>query len=509
MSWLQPSAFEQRLLEDVSRRWPRVLPLARVLALATRIEPLLLRNARLRFLGNADTELESLLWFSPLVGARSSREIILRAGSARLLVDQLKAEDPTRFADAWACTRAHTRHWSAEDRLEQDLRYHALENDQGSIRQGLRDMLKRIQRETDEERRIQLARWVRQSLPQLVGQAGVSEEARLLAQYASHALGATAAWSDLSAPETLPEWLAAKLPEPFKPARLAVELRHDPQHLVLHCLPSEGQANIIDFPSPLPAKLYIQAEGMNGAWHVVVAGSRVVLPAHGRRIRLTTIAGRQYKLEAEWPSDAPATSESSSPTLFLAHVAEDAELAHHVATWLQEQGLIVELLDEDTAARLGNLNRAGERARLLRLWTPAARRHWLEQTRDEEAPAPRALLLRTKGAEPPDSGSGAEQLLELPDWRNPKTASAATRFLDQMRAWLAQDLSTETVATPGDTAEVEKLLAELHDPRTTPPRRLEIGDRLVELGDPRPGVGVREIEVVDEAGYVEPGYWVR
>jgi hypothetical protein len=92
MSWLQPTAFEQDLVADVRRRWPEIVPLARLLALATRIEPLLLRNARLHFLPGSATEIESLLWFSPLVGARSSGEVILHAGVARLLADELRGD---------------------------------------------------------------------------------------------------------------------------------------------------------------------------------------------------------------------------------------------------------------------------------------------------------------------------------------------------------------------------------------------------------------------------------
>jgi formylglycine-generating enzyme required for sulfatase activity len=38
--------------------------------------------------------------------------------------------------------------------------------------------------------------------------------------------------------------------------------------------------------------------------------------------------------------------------------------------------------------------------------------------------------------------------------------------------------------------EIDQLLAEIEDPETKPERRLEIGDRLAELGDPRPGVGL-------------------
>jgi len=86
-----------------------------------RIEPLLLRNARRRLLPTAPAEVESLLWFSPLVAARSSRDIVLHLGVARLLAEELAAlpatgddrQGPTPLELAWDCTRLHTRHWSA------------------------------------------------------------------------------------------------------------------------------------------------------------------------------------------------------------------------------------------------------------------------------------------------------------------------------------------------------------------------------------------------------------
>jgi hypothetical protein len=65
MSWLQPTPFEQDLVSDVRRRWPEIVPLARLLSLATRIEPLLLRNARLQFIPGSATEIESLALVQP------------------------------------------------------------------------------------------------------------------------------------------------------------------------------------------------------------------------------------------------------------------------------------------------------------------------------------------------------------------------------------------------------------------------------------------------------------
>jgi formylglycine-generating enzyme required for sulfatase activity len=45
--------------------------------------------------------------------------------------------------------------------------------------------------------------------------------------------------------------------------------------------------------------------------------------------------------------------------------------------------------------------------------------------------------------------------------------------------------------SPELSSEIRQLLTEINNPATDPPRRLAIGDSLAELGDPRPGVGLR------------------
>ena len=508
MSWVEPTSFEKYLVADVRERWPAIIPLAELLSLATRIEPRLLRNARLHFIPGSATEIESLLWFSPLVGARSSDEIVLHPGAARLLANRLRG-DPARCDEVIALTGEHTRHWSAEDRLEQDLRLHALLADRDKLRQGLQDMLKRIHDEADEERRIRLARWTRRSLATIAGAKNPLEESRLLAQYASQSLGTTTGWSDDTAPQALPDWLNDKLPAPYQPARLAVELRYDPalQQMVLHCLTADPEQAAIDFPTPLPANLHVQCEGHTGSWQVVGVATRVPLPVTTTRVLLTTIAGRRYELLTELPAAGrPATADRPAQLLFLSHLADDREQARRIADWLGAQGIRVELIEEDgSAAPLAATTAAaeaqGEPQRLLRLWTRAAQRYWAERSDQDALPGQRAVLLRTDAAiEPPPAGQGAERLLDLPDWQQAEPSAQAVRFLEQIRSWLTDNRSlepsepTEPAASTATAAaaEVERLLAEIEDPMTTPPRRLAIGDRLAEIGDPRPGVGVRE-----------------
>ncbi|MEF8722047.1 MAG: hypothetical protein V5B30_05400 [Candidatus Accumulibacter delftensis] len=345
MSWLQPTPFEQDLVSDVRRRWPEIVPLARLLSLATRIEPLLLRNARLQFIPGSATEIESLLWFSPLIGARSSGEVILHAGVARLLADELRAADQPPFDQVSDFTRRHSRHWSPEDRLEQDLRLAALLDDQPAIEQGLRDMLKRIHDEADEEQHIRLARWSRRSLASVAGAGSTLAEARLLTQYASCSLGASSslAAGNAAAPATLPGWLNGKLPEPFRPARLAVSLHWDAdsRRLVLHCRAASAGEPAIELPTPLPVNLHVQCEGApSGTWHVVGADTRVALPLIAERVLLTTSDGRRYELHAELPTEVvPGAPPSTTTALYLSHLAADREQASRIADWLARQGI--------------------------------------------------------------------------------------------------------------------------------------------------------------------------
>lgn len=61
---------------------------------------------------------------------------------------------------------------------------------------------------------------------------------------------------------------------------------------------------------------------------------------------------------------------------------------------------------------------------------------------------------------------------------------------------ILSDWQLRVTDTDHDRNELDKLQEELNNPDTRPSRRLQIGDRLAELGDPRKGVGVREFELV-------------
>jgi len=507
MAWRDSTPFERNLLEDVRDRWPEILPLARHLCLAPRVEPLLMRNVRHRFVPQAATEIESLLWFSPLVAARSTREIVLHLGVARLLADELLSEPDAdaRLETLWQYTCRHTRHWSVEDRLERDLRYHALRADDADVREKLQTILRRLRQETDAEQYLKLSRLVKRALPVIGPAFADMQEARWLAQYAAQALGDAGAWVNPGPPTAPPRWLAEKLPAPQENSELSVEIRHDSEHgQMLHFLAPQADLPTLRFTHPLPARLHIAAEGEVGAWHPVAAGVRIPIQPASPHLTLATLEG------ARWDLRTPALPIAESdrpvqPILSLAHVEADREQAEALARWLAEQGLDVRLLPETQAAAAME---AAPDARILRLWTQAAKRHWASGT--AQPPTLGGVLLRIEEVDLPGAGA-LGGLLDWRDWQRFGDSPDARRLLESLTRWLehGEVPSAPEEAADADpvTDEIARLLAEIANPETTPPRRLEIGDRLAELGDPRPGVGVREIEVVDEAGYVEPGYW--
>ena len=77
-----------------------------------------------------------------------------------------------------------------------------------------------------------------------------------------------------------------------------------------------------------------------------------------------------------------------------------------------------------------------------------------------------------------------------PSAKDGKPAAAETSRDEPRSPDAAQRNPGPAKAEPPPNPEVRSLLAEIADPATEPKRRLAIGDRLAESGDPRPGVGL-------------------
>jgi len=82
---------------------------------------------------------------------------------------------------------------------------------------------------------------------------------------------------------------------------------------------------------------------------------------------------------------------------------------------------------------------------------------------------------------------GIERLAEHPHPAVPPLVGSAARTTDPVSAAMPGPMIKPPAVPDPKT---QAMLAELAAPATKPERRLEIGDRLAELGDPRPGVGL-------------------
>src|SRR5947207_259975 len=92
------------LLDAFAREFPAAHRLARVVSLAARVEPELLRSARLRLFPEADAGAEADLWFSPLVQAHSPQALVLEPEVVPVLRQELAA-DRTLLDRAWGVLR--------------------------------------------------------------------------------------------------------------------------------------------------------------------------------------------------------------------------------------------------------------------------------------------------------------------------------------------------------------------------------------------------------------------
>ncbi len=525
MSWLQPTEYEQTLLDQAIDELPvEVVELARLVSLVPRVEPLLLRNSRLEFLPAAEAEVESLLWFSNLVSIRSTQNFLLHPGVARLLangfVDAADPEISQQFEAVWRFSCEHTVHWNPLDRLERDLRYYVLIKDAQAIREGLQDMLRRITQVPLEEARLDLARWAKRNLPSLIEPHTATEESRLLAQYAGIALADASTWVELSEPTPLPKWLATNLPEPIGESRIGLQLRYDAdtQQQVLECLDAEAAPMTLKLSNPLPVKVHLRCEGRGGKWETLNLGSRIILSSVSTSIRLTTLEGLQYEIKAEsiLPVGNTTKSEILIRKIYLTHVESDTEQAKRLADWLAEHQIQVELLLEkpgDTGLPWD----PHDKTRLLRLWTSAAQRAWGSRKPEEMVSPERSIkeqkdsatlpehslgvipsiLLRIEDVPPPTGWNDNARLLDLFTWQQ-RSEQENRESLEQISRFVSGEAPEPIPPDSGIMEEIQSLLAEIEDPETSPRRRLEIGDKLAELGDPRPGVGVYEVEIDDE-----------
>ena len=163
---ISPLEEADELIESVSRDYPDAVRLARVVSLAARVEPELLRSARLTLLPEVDAGVEADLWFSPLVQADNPLALMLVPEVEDRLRRQL-AQNQQLLNDAWNVLKRVHRDSPPAIRLEEEVTCLLLSDDPHApmtICQLLEPVVSAIIQQED---RRGLAGWAARALPRL------------------------------------------------------------------------------------------------------------------------------------------------------------------------------------------------------------------------------------------------------------------------------------------------------------------------------------------------------
>jgi hypothetical protein len=174
----------ESLIKDLTATNADAVQLATLVSLASRIEPELLRAARIEMLSSADASAEADLWLSSLMSSRGALFAVMRPTVADTLRAWLGA-DPKRLGEAWrVLSRIHSTAPAAL-RAEEEITWRVLANpDDPEILRLFESVALAM-----ETGRSGLAKWAARALPRLPAQARQSGGAWRVAQKASEMLG--------------------------------------------------------------------------------------------------------------------------------------------------------------------------------------------------------------------------------------------------------------------------------------------------------------------------------
>ena len=165
----------QELIDRVRSRFPDAVRLATIISLAVRVEPELLRTARLRLLPEVDAGTEADLWFSPLVQSKNPLAFVLFPEVEAMLRQEL-AQDQTLLRQTWDVLKEVHQELPPTIRLEEEITWLALSN-KANAHSEIEKLFKQVITAMVDEKRRGLAHWAVRALPRLPVVARTSEAA--------------------------------------------------------------------------------------------------------------------------------------------------------------------------------------------------------------------------------------------------------------------------------------------------------------------------------------------
>jgi tetratricopeptide (TPR) repeat protein len=284
-----------QLLAVVKEHWPGAARLARLLSLAVRAEPALLRAARLA--AGLDAAAEADLWFSGIVASRSALGISLVPMVAEVLRGEL-ARSPADRDLAWQLIEDHQGKDPWSIRLEERVNYLTTGGpaDAAEVDALLRASLTELHevRQHNERAALGIARWLLAAL----ARAPTAARATPLAATAQVAAGVhldgrladPRDLADAESSELLP-WLLDHLGSTTIPVQLL------PGAVAIGGTPADGIPLPVPRTDPLVISVSWDADGAAQRADVrVPAGEEMLVPVTGTQVELRTITGGRLVL---------------------------------------------------------------------------------------------------------------------------------------------------------------------------------------------------------------------
>jgi 5-methylthioadenosine/S-adenosylhomocysteine deaminase len=219
---MNASRWTQTATERLDAERPGTVQLARVVSLAARIEPELIRAARVRLLPDLDPGVEADLWFSGLVQSRTPLAIDLRPDVLDELRTQLGA-DPALLLGAWSVLADIHRDVAVVVHLEERITFLSLVGDAASATE-VDELLQSAVWSMVEQDRSGIARWAARAFERLPAWVRRSDSGQMLDVGSRARLGIRIATEDL--PEDAGRWLPWVLPD-ARPVPVGVRLLED------------------------------------------------------------------------------------------------------------------------------------------------------------------------------------------------------------------------------------------------------------------------------------------
>lgn len=300
------------LLDAVRRAHAGAYALATVVSLAARVEPALVRKARLELLPHLSAGDEADLWFGPLVQARSPLAIVFAPEVAELLRVELSKDQELLRRARQVVRVVHANSSQIVSLVEEEVTYLAL-SDEPDAPERIRALLLSAANVMVEGDGRGLAQWALRALPRLPERARDSEAAWALAVGAGARLGGRRILEG-EAPGTMPQsilrWV---LPGEHKQAEVGVRLLEEAVEFGEP--PAEG-AHRIRLPKTDPLLLEVSwtQGGEEGSTQVTLRPGQTLAFKTGpvSEINVNTPSGETFTIRREYELDVYVESLDAS-----------------------------------------------------------------------------------------------------------------------------------------------------------------------------------------------------